>query len=657
VAIDNRQGVAQNAYQAASHELSELPEYRKNLKFDVPFCLGCGLQGAWQSADVINYAVVRLPAAAKLAATRSKNSDGQWSYGWSPHKWVNGSAAQLALIFAEHGIQTLVFTPASKHYPFSVANDIELSEQAINCLSERPAIYAPAKVLAEYEFGAQSEVFELIERGLSVHTALMIETEKIASEATFRDRATRIMLATGTLAQGLNLPATAVIIAGTRIGDPRGEDVEVVERRKLSQLLNAAGRAGRAGFANQGVVIAIPDEQVFVSDLSDIATLRAQLNYLQRSDDAVQIASGLDGFLDQIAAATLSTDSASLAELQAIAILSGADAEQPAPRDVLNKSYAMFRRTVRGEPNVSDSGAQHLATLREHFVTQNGAPQWLPLAAQRAGLDFLLMFRLAQAWGRVYPQLPPEAIGWSVWQWTETLVKLVAHVPPLVLFRQMDLKAATRGNEAIGRLFHSGQSVYSSTDASWTVPAQWVDAWTEVLGLLRPWMEGKTIVEIAALLMETPVEEIAISRNAGSQPIPKTLALINGLWGELAIIAGGIVAIAEQLFLQFAANGAGQFSSGVPLNLACLPMCIKYGFLTAQSLAWFRFGLRLRRPAHLLAQAFPPPDNLGDQQLRDWVRRVRSEWLTQQSVPPEDLFAAQPTVFNASQEFLTVGSV
>src|SRR5690606_28348991 len=106
-------------------------------------------------------------------------------------------------------------------------------------------------------------------------------------ELMFRSRSAQIMFATGTLAQGLNLPAIAVIIAGSRIGDPRGEDHDHVQRRKFSQLLNAAGRAGRAGFANQGIVVAVPDHAVAFDDFDSVLRARQQVDYLQKSDDSV----------------------------------------------------------------------------------------------------------------------------------------------------------------------------------------------------------------------------------------------------------------------------------------------------------------------------------------------------------------------------------
>lgn len=82
------------------------------------------------------------------------------------------------------------------------------------------------------------------------------------------------------------------------------------------------------------------------------------------------------------------------------------------------------------------------------------------------------------------------------------------------------------------------------------------------------------------------------------------------------MIAGGLLAIAEQIL-----------EGDVPLALASLPMCIKYGCDSPETLAWFRFGVRLRKPSRLLSTKFPPPEMQTDDQLRDWVRNARGEWL------------------------------
>lgn len=637
-------------FRAARQTLKNLAERRKNQKFSAPYSLACCLQGAWQSTDEMDYSIVRMPCEAELLASRQKNHDGSWKYFTTADKWVNGSARRIATFLAENEIQTLVFTPASRHYPFSNADATYLSENCLNSLKDGPEIIEICSILAEFEFGIPSDVFALINRGLSVHTSHMIETEKIASEAAFRARATRIMNATGTLAQGLNLPAMAVVIGGTRIGDPRGEDVKVVEQRKLSQLLNAAGRAGRAGFANQGLVIAVPDDPLLLDSYNQVERLRNQLGFLEQPDNAVEINSGLEVFLDQVTKSALDTETASEIELQTLAALSGGDKNQLSSVEVLKKSYAGFQRRAQGQPDVNEEAADYLIAIRDKFVKQEHVPAWIPIAAQRAGLDFFLTVALFNSWARVRNSIVPEMLNWSVADWSQELLKIISHMPPGILMRNYSIKTISKASTKLSA-FENNYSFLSITNRDWNVNKEWKESWDELTLLLKPWMEGQPLVELASIVTDIPRNEISSRRTAGGQPIPKTIAIINDLFSTLSILGGGLVAVAEQLFHEFAEQGNSAFTQGVPLALNCMPMCIKYGCDSPGSLAWYRFGIRLRRPSRLLYEAFPPP-SLDDDALKDWVRNKRRSWLNEDITIADELFLENETIFQAIAKFI-----
>jgi len=643
---------AEESYKPARAKLKTLPDRRRNQKFSARYSIACGLQGAWQSSDEADYGIVTIPCEANLLASRRKNVLGKWEYFITADKWVNGSARRIAAFLAENAIPTLVFTPASKHYPFSNAESTELSKKCIASLEKTPKTVLTCCVLAEFEYGIESDVFTLINRGLSVHSSHMIETEKIASETAFRARATRVMHATGTLAQGLNLPAMAVVIGGTRIGDPRGEDVKVVEQRKLSQLLNAAGRAGRAGFANQGLVIAVPDEPLLLDSYAHVENLKSQLGYLEQSDNAVEINSGLEGFLDRVTQGALNTETASEVELQTIAVLSGGDEGQLSPVDVLRKSYAGYQRRANNQSDVNEQAAEHLIAIRDKFVNQEHVSEWVPIAAQRAGLDFFLTVALVNAWTRVRNEIGEEMLQWTVSEWTKELLRVISHVPPSILLRHYSLITLGRGSPKIST-FGTDYRFQSITNRDWNVNADWADGWLEVMRLLEPWMEGKPLVELASLITGTTPDEISSRRTTGSQPIPKTIAVINDLFSSLAILGGGMVAVAEQLFSEFVEQGNDAFAHGVPLALSCMPMCVKYGCDSPGSLAWFRFGVRLRRPSRLMCDAFPPPELDDDEALRDWVRRQRHEWLIGATDDSGEVFQENAAIFQAISEFIS----
>jgi superfamily II helicase len=88
------------------------------------------------------------------------------------------------------------------------------------------------------------------------HNSSMIRLERDLAERMFRrpDGAT-VIVATPTLAQGLNLPAQLAVFAGDKWAAKEGgrEDLEAHE------ILNAAARAGRAEHLANGVVLLVPE--------------------------------------------------------------------------------------------------------------------------------------------------------------------------------------------------------------------------------------------------------------------------------------------------------------------------------------------------------------------------------------------------------------
>jgi replicative superfamily II helicase len=88
------------------------------------------------------------------------------------------------------------------------------------------------------------------------HNSSMIRLERDLAERMFsRPDGATVIVATPTLAQGLNLPAQLAVLAGDKRAAEQGgrEDLEAHE------ILNAAARAGRAGHLANGVVLLVPE--------------------------------------------------------------------------------------------------------------------------------------------------------------------------------------------------------------------------------------------------------------------------------------------------------------------------------------------------------------------------------------------------------------
>lgn len=126
----------------------------------------------------------------------------------------------------------------------------------------------------------------------------MLPQERRLVESVFRREAgASVIVATPTLAQGMNLPAQVAILAGTKRHDDQGR-----QPLEAHEILNAAGRAGRAGHLANGLVLMIPEP---VSSFSAAGvpkfTAFEQLRLLQPlSDRCVEILDPLTPILDRI---------------------------------------------------------------------------------------------------------------------------------------------------------------------------------------------------------------------------------------------------------------------------------------------------------------------------------------------------------------------
>jgi hypothetical protein len=105
------------------------------------------------------------------------------------------------------------------------------------------------------------------------------------------------IVATPTLAQGLNLPAHFAILAGDKRSDAGGR-----EDLKAHELLNAAARAGRAGHLANGLVLLIPDPIIHFDKPTTLssATVKKLRSILPEDDHCVLVSDPLEVVLDRL---------------------------------------------------------------------------------------------------------------------------------------------------------------------------------------------------------------------------------------------------------------------------------------------------------------------------------------------------------------------
>lgn len=97
---------------------------------------------------------------------------------------------------------------------------------------------------------ADSNLKFVLSFGIGMHHAGLQETDRKTVENLFLNRKIQILIATATLAWGVNLPAHLVIIKGTEYFDPKTKKYVDMP---ITDVLQMMGRAGRPQFDNEGV--------------------------------------------------------------------------------------------------------------------------------------------------------------------------------------------------------------------------------------------------------------------------------------------------------------------------------------------------------------------------------------------------------------------
>jgi len=97
---------------------------------------------------------------------------------------------------------------------------------------------------------------EALRGGTAFHNANLTREERVVIEQAFREGAINVLVATTTVAAGINTPADTVVIAEQEFVGDDGRPFTVAEYK------NMAGRAGRLGYAVNGKAISIAESAI-----------------------------------------------------------------------------------------------------------------------------------------------------------------------------------------------------------------------------------------------------------------------------------------------------------------------------------------------------------------------------------------------------------
>ena len=93
--------------------------------------------------------------------------------------------------------------------------------------------------------------------GIGLHHAGLVETDRQLAEELFANNKIQILVATSTLAWGVNLPAHLVVVKGTQYFDAQTENYKDMD---LTDVLQMLGRAGRPQFDTSGIARILTQE-------------------------------------------------------------------------------------------------------------------------------------------------------------------------------------------------------------------------------------------------------------------------------------------------------------------------------------------------------------------------------------------------------------
>jgi hypothetical protein len=608
---------------------------RRKTTVDVNLALICGLSGPWTQNDAEDYRVARLPVSYPVEFRKSDSGKIVPDLAG----WKNTAGRLLSEHFARSGISTINFVLTSRHHPFSY---IELVETAIPGAPASARAFPDAVTtwleVAVAELGVPSPLLSTMTKGTAAHTSAMLRVEQSAVERMFESGGVGLLFATGTLAQGLNLPAIAVVISGTSVGDSRYRSAVDAPSRSNAIILNGFGRAGRPGFSNQAMVVLISD-QPFSARLSGRlggGEIRLKFPVISEFDAAVEVHSPIERFLDEVTDAITFTG-ATGAELDLVALLG--EYEDGTSEGILRRTFGAYRRRETFTPAVAAEVSLRIMNIKAEFLERPGVPVWTSRAAMKAGVSLLrasAMWNAYKAVGEVTPERASEA---TVTDWFRILLAVLKKMPPGTLLRYMapqkDKKVTCR--EKLERL--AARAVRAGPEVPFVQSKEWDATWDELGEIITDFMNGATYAAIAAKFLSMPEAKVENARSGG--PIPDVFKLISEVVDNaMALDAGCFVAICE---LALAAQAVD--TSGLE-QLQALPLCIRNGVNSVDTLAWFQHGVRQRVCAHALSSHFPVPLGIEDDTARaQWVRKRFRAWLKEDT---EDL-ASEPEILRITR--------
>lgn len=274
--------------------------------------------------------------------------------GINPYWGLTPNAGELSSAIgaksSQMGVKTLIFFQTIKNANSAAKKITELlGGNSIELTATEKTLHAAASL----EFGSKDCLYLNVEDNhvaahASIHHGMLFPEERRLVESLYkRPGGLSVLCATSTLAQGMNLPSEMVIIAEDSRFNEAANKREILEAQ---DLLNAAGRAGRAGMIANGMVLVVPGKVVAIDmeKLTIGSHWTTLLSIFGQSDQCLVIDDPLTSVMDRIhAGADPNDEIAKYSIARLTSVLDGEDA--PDLSNILTRTLSGYRARKAGE--------------------------------------------------------------------------------------------------------------------------------------------------------------------------------------------------------------------------------------------------------------------------------------------------------------------
>lgn len=385
--------------------------------------------------------------------------DDQVQLGANDKWWLTPNAvsvsSSISAAAASKGLKTLVFFQTIKNAASAAKQVSGLIDPVSIKLKDDEVAWLESAIA---EFGSASHLFIKVKNNrvvqpATVHHGLLLPEERALCESLFkRSDGINILTATSTLAQGMNLPSELVIIGEDSRFDQATGKREIL---KAQELLNAAGRAGRAGENSTGIVLVVPGNLVGIDlEESSIGPHWIDLREIfSQSDQCLEIDDPITAVLDRIHVSTEETEDIDRYTIVRLASGGNGETDTEALSNAINSTFGAYLAKKNDKENwvqerigsaINFFGGQSPETERELVETQ---------VAASLGLSVELVSRLSTDLEKTGPDPSAMVPKWRRWffNWLSENPELLEQVfrpqTLIELFGQKAYEALTTDEE------------------------------------------------------------------------------------------------------------------------------------------------------------------------------------------------------------------